>query len=58
MATGAQAPSSPSLHDDNGDGYPDFLYHDVPNDQVRVRRWSPEHGAFETGSPTRVHTTR
>ena len=30
-SSGAQAPSSPSLYDDNGDGYPDFLYHDVPN---------------------------
>ena len=47
---------SPSLHDDNGDGYPDFLWHDVPTRQVRVKRWSPGHGAFETGTPTRVRS--
>ena len=56
-SSGAQAPSSPSLYDDNGDGYPDFLYHDVPNRQLRVRRWSLARGAFETGTPTRVRTT-
>ena len=56
-SAGAQAPSSPSLYDDNGDGYPDFLYHDVPNRQLRVRRWSLARGAFETGAPTRVRTT-
>ena len=56
-SSGAQAPSSPSLYDDNGDGYPDFLYHDVPNRQLRVRRWSLARGAFETGAPTRVRTT-
>ena len=56
-SSGAQAPSSPSLYDDNGDGYPDFLYHDVPNRQLRVRRWSVARGAFETGTPTRVRTT-
>ena len=56
-SSGAQATSSPSLYDDNGDGYPDFLYHDVPNRQLRVRRWSAARGAFETGAPTRVRTT-
>ena len=54
VADNAQAPMSPSLHDDNGDGYADFLWHDVPTRQVRVKRWSPAHGAFETGTPTRV----
>ena len=56
VADNAQAPSSPSLHDDNGDGYPDFLWHDVPTRQVRVKRWSPVRGAFETGAPTRVRS--
>ena len=55
VADNAQAPMSPSLHDDNGDGYPDFLWHDVPTRQVKVKRWSPEHGAFETGE-TRVRS--
>ncbi len=53
-SAGAQAPRAPSLVDDNGDGYPDFLYHDVPTRQVRVRRWSPARGAFETGMPAQV----
>ena len=53
-SAGAQAPRSPSLVDDNGDGYPDFLYHDVRTRQVRVRRWSPARGAFETGAPAQV----
>ena len=57
VAANAQAPRSPSLVDDNGDGYPDFLYHDVPNEEVRVRRWSPAHGAFETSAPTEVRDT-
>ncbi len=57
VAAGDQAPSSPSLHDDNGDGYPDFLYHDVPNDRLVVRRWSPAHGAFKTGAPAHVRDT-
>ena len=56
VADNAQAPMSPSLHDDNGDGYQDFLWHDVPTRQVRVKRWSPAHGAFETGAPTRVRS--
>ena len=56
VAANAQAPSSPSLHDDNGDGYADFLWHDVPTRQVRVKRWSPARGAFETRAPTRVRS--
>ena len=54
---GAQAPSSPSLHDENGDGYADFIWHDVPNSQLNARHWSPEHGAFETGTPKRLRAT-
>ena len=51
-----QMPSSPSLYDDNGDGYPDFLYHDVPTRSVRVLRFVPGTGAFATTS-TPVRTT-
>ena len=51
-----QMPSSPSLYDDNGDGYPDFLYHDVPARALRVLHFLPGTGAFAT-APTRVRTT-
>ena len=52
----AQAPSSLSLHDDNGDGHPDLLWHDVPSRKVKLRRWLPSTGAFETMETT-VRTT-
>ena len=46
MADGVQAPRSPSLYDDDGDGYADFLWHDVPAERLRARRWSPADGGF------------
>ena len=55
VAANAQAPRSPSLVDDNGDGYPDFLYHDVPSDQLAVRHWLPGAGGF--GGKVRVRGT-
>ena len=47
VAANAQAPSSLSLHDDNGDGYADLLWHDVPARKVKLRRWLPSTGTFE-----------
>ena len=57
VAAGAQAPSWLSLYDDNGDGYPDVLWHDVPKKAVWVRHFSPQTGAFASGIPTKVRTS-
>ena len=56
VATGAQAPSALSLYDDNGDGYPDALYHDVKGKALRVQRFSPKTGAY--AAALSVRTTR
>ena len=52
----AEAPRAPSLHDDNGDGYPDFLWHDVKAKQLKRKRYEPATGTF--GAEAKVHDTK
>ena len=53
VAAGAQAPSALSLYDDNGDGYPDALYHDVKSNALVVRRYRPNTGTYAAKATVR-----
>ena len=47
-----KADKSPSLHDDNQDGYPDWLWHDWAARQLKVKLWDPAAGGFESTDDT------
>lgn len=50
----ARAPRAPFLHDDNGDGYPDFLWHDRKAKQLKRKRYEPETGTFAAAAKVRA----
>ena len=50
----ARAPRTPSLHDDNSDGYPDVLWHDVKARQLKRKRYDPATGTFAAAATVRA----
>ncbi|MDE2876975.1 MAG: FG-GAP-like repeat-containing protein, partial [Gemmatimonadota bacterium] len=48
------APASLSLYDDNGDGYPDVLWHDVAAKRLKLKRYNPATGTFAAEASGRI----